>query len=450
MAKENVSNSPDNWANHTGMKRNIKTILLSAGLGSRMAPLTTHHIPKPMFPLGFGVPLIEYWIQKSIQSGISDITMNLCVLGNTIREYFKDGSHLGASISYAEEDIPGGTFGGVCKMVMGNTTPPVYPGEKIPQILPFNGSTVFVISGDIVSNFDAEQLEELYRIHKQKGAAFTMILTPVPWEERGEFGTVQLQNPETLSFPFSQSGPIIDFREKDPNSPSNLNNASIYIIETDLIKALLPFRTPAKPGIQNPFYDFGKHVFPAMLNKLDYIKLPKDFLLWGIQYDGLWFDVGRKRDYLAVSNHVLEGKINTPASCQKEQTGYRLEIDHYLTRYSINGPVLIGNDCVIHDGMEVGPNVVVGDGWKIGKNVKITNSILWPRYDFYTSNDTKLDSQEWEKRDLHEIADGVKIDSAIIVGGKITEDISGKVVDINESGEILLYDLDWVPDMTRA
>jgi mannose-1-phosphate guanylyltransferase/phosphomannomutase len=439
------------WAGQKETAGDIKMLLLAAGLGSRMAPLTDHHIPKPMFPLGGRVPIIESWVRKAVQSGIANISMNLCVLGNTLRSHFNDGSRYGIQVDYVEEETPGGTLGGVCKQALGKAAKQVYPGEKMPVIEPFGGSTVFVISGDIVSNFGPEQLRRLYEIHKQKGAAFTMILAPVPWEKRGEFGTVELHAPDELKAPFSMSGKIKAFREKDPNSPTNLNNASIYIMEMELVKTLDRFRTKAGLDVENPFYDFGKFVFPAMLGKLDYAPLPRDFVLWGVQYDGLWFDVGRKRDYLQVNEMVAKDEVDIEIPYERTPWGFLgtgVKMD--FANVKIVPPAVIGNDCVIEAGAEIGPYAVVGDGWNIGKDAQIRRSVLWPHYEFYTNQHEKIDLREWKTRDLHEVAAKVKIDSSIVVGGKITADVTHKTVDVKENGQIEFYDIDWVPDKKRV
>ena len=286
-----------------------------------MDPIPQHHLPKPMFPLGGVVPMAEVWVRRAVEAGITNISMNLCVLKDTIKSYFKDGLLFGAEITYVEEKEPSGTLGGICKQALGNSAKLVLPEEGKVDLKPFQGSTVIAPSGDIVTNFGSELLQQLYEIHRRQGAALTMLLSPIPWERRQDFGTVQLGPTERLDGLISESGPIIDFIEKDPDSPSNLNNASVYIIEMDLLKQLDPLRTAATKDIREPFYDFGKHVFPAMLGKLDYVKLPANYPLWGVRYDGLWFDVGRKRDYLSINKSILDGHIGVEFALPKTALG---------------------------------------------------------------------------------------------------------------------------------
>ncbi|MCU0289368.1 MAG: sugar phosphate nucleotidyltransferase, partial [Acidobacteria bacterium] len=111
----NVSNDylKNSWTRQKGVNEKIKLTVLAAGLGKRMEPLTVHYLPKPMFPIGGSIPMMEMWIQRAIKSGITDISMNLCVLGNSIKNYFKEGTGFGVNITYVEEEIPSGTLGGV-------------------------------------------------------------------------------------------------------------------------------------------------------------------------------------------------------------------------------------------------------------------------------------------------------------------------------------------------
>jgi NDP-sugar pyrophosphorylase family protein len=446
------------WANRNNLQDKLKLAILAAGLGSRMDPIPQHHLPKPMFPLGGVIPMAEVWVRRAVEAGITNISMNLCVLKDTIKSYFKDGLLFGADITYIEEFEPSGTLGGICKQALGSAAKSVLKTETPVHLEPFGGSAIIAPSGDIVTNFGSELLQQMYEIHRRQGAALTMLLSPIPWERRLDFGTVQLGPTERFEGLISESGPIVDFIEKDPNSPSNLNNASVYIIEMDLLKQLDPLRTAATKHIKEPFYDFGQHVFPAMLGKLDYVTLPKDYALWGVRYDGLWFDVGRKRDYLLINKSILEGHIGVDLPYQKLPWGYlgnNVVID--LSEVTIIPPVVIGHECIIERGAKIGPYAVIGDGWTIEKNVHISNSVLWKRYAFFTKKGEKIPIRERKLVDRHEVRQGTVIDTCIIIGGTINADLydSGdnrlfeKTVDVLEKGELQLVSIDWVPKGPR-
>lgn len=439
------------WTFERGVQDEMKCAILAAGLGRRMDPLTAQHLPKPLFPLGGKVPMAEIWVRRLVDSGISDISMNLCVLKDTIKRHFRDGTKFGARISYVEEDIPSGTLGGVCKQALGAKARQVRPDEPMPAVGEFRGSTVIAPSGDIVTNFGPELLEEMYDIHKKVGAACSMILVPVPWDRRKDFGTVVLADPEVRPGVLSKSGKIEEFREKDPDSPSNLNNASIYMIETELLKTLDPLRTEARGDIHQPFYDFGKHVFPAMLGRLPHVSLPKDFLLWGVQYDGAWFDVGQKRDYLRVNEYLLDGELKVDLPYEKLPWGYlgsNVKID--FSRVTIVPPVVIGNNCIVGRNVTLGPYAVVGDGWILEDGVQIRHSVLWERYSFFTEEGLEISAEDRQLVDRHEVRRGVTIEESIIAGGAIQEDSREKTVDVMEDGELGILPIDYVPSGPRA
>jgi mannose-1-phosphate guanylyltransferase/phosphomannomutase len=439
------------WTSKIGAKGKLKVAILAAGLGKRMDPLTVHHIPKPMFPLCGSTPMVELWVRKAVEAGITQISMNLSVLKDTIKGYFRDGARFGASIEYIEEEIPSGTLGGICKQALGKNAKRVSQNEEVTKIAEFSGTTIIAPSGDIVTNFGTAMLEEMYEIHKKKGAALTILLTPVPWERRSEFGTVVLKSPKSLQGFISKSGRIIDFLEKNPNSPSNLNNASVYIIEMDLLKILDPLRTEAKMGIEGAFYDFGKHVFPSILGKIDYVSIPKDYVLWGLEYNGLWFDVGRKTDYLSVNKSILDGAIQIDIPYESFPWGYlgtNVAID--FSKVKVIPPVIIGNDCVVEPDAEIGPYAIIGDGWTIERGAHIRNSVLWKRYSFTNDKGRTIPASERKIVDRHEVRKGVTINESIVVGGTIEKNMIRKTVDVLESGEIEVLPIDWVPKGPRA
>lgn len=441
----------DCWTTKKGVRDELKCSILAAGLGKRMDPLTARHLPKPLFPLGGKVPMAEVWVRRAVQSGISTVSMNLCVLKETLQRHFKDGTKFGARIEFVEEETPSGTLGGVCKQALGQEAKVVLPGESAPVFPAFSGSTLIVPSGDIVTNFGAELLEEMYDIHKRKGAAFTFVMVPVPWERRRDYGTVVLDGAEELRGLVSKSGRVAEFLEKDPDSPSNLNNASIYMIEMDLLRALDPLRTEVGTELAEPFYDFGKHVFPALLGQLTYVSLPRDFVLWGIQYDGAWFDVGQKRDYLRVNEYVLDGKLDITLPYEKLPWGYLgTDVAIDFARVNIVPPVVIGNRCVVERGATLGPYAVIGDGWVIEEGAAVRNAVLWERYSYFGDDGVEVTSKERKLVDRHEVRRRVRIEESIVAGGTVREDLIEKTVDVDEDGSLGILPIDYIPAGPRA
>ena len=90
----------------------MKAMILAAGRGERMRPLTDH-LPKPMLSVG-GKPLIQHHIEKLKAAGIHELVINHAWLGHKLVEYFRDGVALGVSIEWSAEGDSGlETAGGI-------------------------------------------------------------------------------------------------------------------------------------------------------------------------------------------------------------------------------------------------------------------------------------------------------------------------------------------------
>jgi NDP-sugar pyrophosphorylase family protein len=437
------------WAQRREIASQLKCAILAAGLGKRLEPLTARHLPKPLFPLGGKVPLAEIWVQKMVAAGITDISMNLCVLAETIERHFGAGSQFGAKISYVKEAVPSGTLGGVCKQALGRAAK-AFAGDPPLSAEPFRGSRLIAPSGDVATNFGADLLEQMYDIHKAAGAAFTMVLVPVPWDRRRDFGTVLLDGETKRGGLISRSGRIVDFREKDPDSPSNLNNASIYMLEMDLLRELDALRTPASLKEAHPFYDFGKHVFPAMLGRLSYAKLSREYGLCGIEYDGAWFDVGQKRDYLEVHRKLLDGELAADLCFAKQPWGFVGENTTIHPQAEIVGPSIIANGCTIEEGAKIGPYAVIGDGWTVEPGATAKNSVLWERYPYFDEGSGEVPAAERAKVDPHRVSAGISIDGSIVTSGQIDRDLQDCTAHADMAGKLVVLPLDWVPTGPRA
>lgn len=117
----------------------MKAMILAAGKGERMRPLTLH-TPKPLVRAG-GVALIEYHIRALAAAGIHELVINHAWLGQQIEDYLGDGSQYGVSIAYSREGEPLETGGGIFKA------------------LPLLGAEPFVlVNGDIFTDYPFSRL----------------------------------------------------------------------------------------------------------------------------------------------------------------------------------------------------------------------------------------------------------------------------------------------------
>jgi NDP-sugar pyrophosphorylase family protein len=419
-----------------GFAADTGVCMLAAGLAKRLEPISSI-IAKPAFPLGGQTPIIELWVRTFVDAGLSRIAMNLHRVPESIRGHFGDGSRFLADITYVDERIPSGTLGGAIKMVRALHEKGFHPRR------------VFIPSGDIVSTIDSRHLRAMLDLHTRHGAAVTMMLAPIPWDRRGDFGTTVLDGIAAgQPVPPNTYARITEFREKDPTSPSNENNASNYLIETSFLLELEPYLTAAQADIADPCYDFGKHMFPAMKGKVPHLGFLTRYAdqLFGYEPGALWFDVGNKRDYLDVNAAVLNRTLQLPVAYHEHPWGWmgeRVEID--FGRVVIRAPVVIGHGCTIRPGAEIGPNAVLGDGWTCHKGARVKDAVLWKHYEREGSA-----SGGPELNGVREVRENVVIESAIVVRGAIAQDVSGQTVDSLPDGTLDIRSLDWVPGGARA
>jgi len=89
----------------------MRAMILAAGLGKRLKPLT-NTIPKPMVLVG-GKPLLQWHIERLVRANVKEIVINISWLGDQIEKYFGSGSDFGANILWSREESPLETGGGI-------------------------------------------------------------------------------------------------------------------------------------------------------------------------------------------------------------------------------------------------------------------------------------------------------------------------------------------------
>jgi MurNAc alpha-1-phosphate uridylyltransferase len=150
----------------------MRAIILAAGRGERMRPLTDT-VPKPLLVAG-GRPLIEWQVAALAAGGFKELVVNHSHLGQMIERALGDGSRLGVSIRYSHEPRALETAGGIA------------------QALPLLGDGPFaVVSGDIHTDFDygslAARVREIAREPRALAAHFVLVDNP-PFHPDGDMG----------------------------------------------------------------------------------------------------------------------------------------------------------------------------------------------------------------------------------------------------------------------
>lgn len=91
----------------------MKAMILAAGRGERMRPLTDH-TPKPLLPVG-GQPLIVWHLRNLARAGFREVVINHAHLGDRIEAALGDGRRFGLAIRYSAENVALETAGGIAK-----------------------------------------------------------------------------------------------------------------------------------------------------------------------------------------------------------------------------------------------------------------------------------------------------------------------------------------------
>ena len=152
----------------------MKAMILAAGRGERMRPLTDK-TPKPLLKVA-GKALIEHHIEGLVRAGIIDLVINHAWLGKQIEAYLGDGSRYGASIKYSDEGTALETGGGIFKAM------PLLGNERF-----------LVVNGDIFTHFPFEQLLD----KPQSKELVHLVLVPNP--EHNPKGDFRLHDEDRVS-----------------------------------------------------------------------------------------------------------------------------------------------------------------------------------------------------------------------------------------------------------
>ncbi len=306
----------------------MKVMILAAGLGTRLRPLTDL-ISKPMVPI-VNKPVMEHIIELLEKHDLKEIIVNLHWYPEVIRDYFKDGSRFNVNIQYSYEDELLGTAGGV---------------KKAKDF--FENKSFLVISGDALTDID---LSNLVKYHKQKKSLCTMVLTNV--DEPSAYGVVILNDEKRIT----------GFQEKPPQGKekSKLANSGIYVFEPEIFE-YIP---------DNEFYDFGADVFPHLVKE----NIP----IYGYTHFRYWNDVGNLIEYMKGNFDVLNDKVkvNIPGTeiSKNIWIGENCKIHKDVI---MSPPICIGSNCIVKKNAKLLGPLIIGNDTVIMERAILYKGIKW-------------------------------------------------------------------------
>jgi len=306
----------------------MKAVIITAGEGTRMRPLTLNR-PKTMLMVG-GKPILQHNVEALQKAGISEITMVVGYKKNVIIDYFGDGSLFGVKINYVEQDERLGTAHAIGKT-----------SEVIDE-------DFVVLNGDIL--VDPQLIVDLIEKYNSKNyAKAVLVLTEV--EDPTLYGVVELENDEIKR--------IIE-KPSLKDAPSNLINAGIYLFDQDIFNAI--DRTDKSERNEYEITDSITH------------HINNGLVVLGHKSRKKWIDIGRPWELLEVNEELLKdlkGKIDG-----RIEKGVTIEGNVVIGKDSIirsgsyiQGPIFIG------DGCDIGPNCYLRKYSSIGNNVRVGNAV---------------------------------------------------------------------------
>ncbi|MBL7936400.1 MAG: nucleotidyltransferase family protein [Bacteroidia bacterium] len=220
-----------------------EAIILAGGFGTRLQAVV-NDVPKPMAPIN-DIPFLNYVFDYLKYYQIEHVVLSTGYLADKISEYYKNEFN-GIRISYAKEETPLGTGGGI-RLAL----------EKC------HTKHVLVLNGD--SFFDVN-LNQYFNQHTSFHSDCSLALRKV--SNAARYGTIKLGN-----------GYIKAFKEKDSIEKEGLINGGVYIINRELFLN--------KTEVLKPF-SIEKDFFETRINELN---------LMGFEYEGYFIDIGIPEDY---------------------------------------------------------------------------------------------------------------------------------------------------------
>lgn len=232
----------------------MRAMILAAGRGQRMRPLTDH-TPKPLLPVA-GQPLIVWHLQRLARAGIREMVINHAWLGQQIVDHLGDGTQWGVKITYSAENPALETAGGIARA------------------LPWLGDEPFlVVNGDIWCDWDFSDAPKIGVNLSSSGNHAHLVLVSNPdHHPDGDFA-------------------LEDERRVASSGGSRLTFSGIGIYHPTLFAGL----DPDQPAALGPL------LRQAMQRQV----------VSGEHYLGYWMDVGTPQRLDALSEHLTKRPISS-------------------------------------------------------------------------------------------------------------------------------------------
>lgn len=346
------------------VSKDCVAMILAGGQGSRLGALTKN-IAKPAVPFGGKYRIIDFPLSNCVHSGINTVGVLTQYQPLELNRYIGNGnpwdldrSHGGVYVLPPYQSAKAGEW-------YKGTANAIY--QNLSFLESFKPENVLILSGDHIYKM---HYGEMLKAHKESGAAVTIAVMPVPWEEASRFGIMNVD----------EEGTITDFEEKPAEPKSNLASMGIYIFTYEVLKKYLE-ADERDPSSAN---DFGKNIIPTMLENGE--------KMVSFRFEGYWKDVGTIHSLWEANMDLVDQppKFDLNDRSWSIYSRNMALAPHYvgqnakITNSTVTEGCFIDGEIkhsVIFGGVELGEGSVVSDsvimpGAKIGKNVVIEKAVI--------------------------------------------------------------------------
>ena len=230
----------------------MRAILLAAGFGTRLKPLTDT-VPKCLVPIQ-GKPLLQVWLDRLSNAGIGPFLVNTHYLSDEVEDFIQNSPYKD-NVMIVFEKILKGTA-----------------GTLIHNRDFFDGKDGLLIHAD---NYCTENFLALIDAHNDRPEECLITMMIFSTDEPSLCGIVEVD----------KRGVVIGFHEKEKNPPGNLANGAVYVLSREFIEML-----------DKEFYnssDFSTQILPKLVNKI-----------YTYQAEGIFLDIGTPKNYRKVCGGV--------------------------------------------------------------------------------------------------------------------------------------------------
>lgn len=346
------------------VSKDCVAMILAGGQGSRLGALTKN-VAKPAVPFGGKYRIIDFPLSNCVHSGINTVGVLTQYQPLELNRYIGNGnpwdldrSHGGVYVLPPYQSAKAGEW-------YKGTANAIY--QNLSFLESFKPENVLILSGDHIYKM---HYGEMLKAHKESGAAVTIAVLPVPWEEASRFGIMNVD----------EEGTITDFEEKPAEPKSNLASMGIYIFTYEVLKKYLE-ADERDPSSAN---DFGKNIIPTMLENGE--------KMVSFRFEGYWKDVGTIHSLWEANMDLVDQppKFDLNDRSWSIYSRNMALAPHYvgqnakITNSTVTEGCFIDGEIkhsVIFGGVELGEGSVVSDsvimlGAKIGKNVVIEKAVI--------------------------------------------------------------------------